>query len=138
MPELHIWGIRVKALREHRDWTQGQLAHKAQTTSAQISRIENNERPGAQAVVVGRIANALGTSVDYLLGLTDDPMPPSTDPRHHDDYNYVAGILATLPDGPIRENAMAAIQAIAEDARQRALKEERKKEQNSGSTPHET
>ena len=71
-----IDGSRVRELRERRGLTQGQLAYKADTTSSQISRLENDERPGAQAVLLGRIAAILDTSIDYLLGNTDDPMPP--------------------------------------------------------------
>ena len=70
-----IIGARVRALRERRGLTQGQLAYKADTTSSQISRLENDERPGAQAVLVGRIAAILGTSIDYLLGNTENPAP---------------------------------------------------------------
>ena len=71
-----IRGDRVRELRERAGLTQGQLAYKADTTSSQISRLENNERPGAQAILVGRIAAILGTTVDYLLGNTDNPYPP--------------------------------------------------------------
>lgn len=69
----HPIGSRVKAMREHAGLSQGQLAYKAGTTPPQISRLENDERPKAWAVTLARIAEALGTSVDYLVGLTDDP-----------------------------------------------------------------
>ena len=69
-------GSRIKAMREFRGLTQGQLSYKAETTVTQISRLENDERPGAQAAIVARIAGALGTTVDYLVGLTDDPGIP--------------------------------------------------------------
>ena len=71
--EIRIIGARVRALREHRGWTQGQLAYKAHTVAAQISRIEHNERPGAQARLVAQIAAALDVSMDYLMGRTNDP-----------------------------------------------------------------
>ena len=71
--EAAIIGARIKALREARGWTQGQLAYKCQTTPAQISRMENNERPGARAVTLALVAQALGTTVDYLVGLTGNP-----------------------------------------------------------------
>ena len=81
-----IQGERVRALREQMGLTQGQLAYKADTTSSQISRLENDERPGAQAVLAGRIAAILNTTVDYLLGNTDNPFPP---PRQDRDNNGV-------------------------------------------------
>ena len=74
---MQLDGSRIRAMREFRGLTQGQLAYKAHTTVTQISRLENDERPGAQAVIVARIAEALGTTVDYLLGLSDDPGVPA-------------------------------------------------------------
>ena len=68
-------GARVRQLIDAKRWTQGQLAYQAQTSSAQINRIVNNRRPNVSAVIVGRIAHALDTSVDFLLGLTNDPTP---------------------------------------------------------------
>jgi len=72
----HPVGNRIKGMREFRGLTQGQLSYKAATTVSQISRLENDERPGAQAAIVARVASALDTTVDYLLGLTDDPGIP--------------------------------------------------------------
>ncbi len=79
--EIQIIGARVRAARERKGWTQGQLAYKSGTAPAQISRIEHNERPGAQARLVANIAEALGVSLDYLLGRTNDPQfpPPGSD-----------------------------------------------------------
>ena len=76
---MQIDGSRIRALREYRGFSQGVLAYKAQTTVTQISRLENDERPGAQAVIVAKVAAALGTTVDYLVGLTDDPGIPHRD-----------------------------------------------------------
>lgn len=69
-------GSRVRDMRELRGLTQGQLAYKADTTASQISRLENDERPGAQASTLAKIAKVLDTTLDYLVGLTDDPGIP--------------------------------------------------------------
>ena len=66
-------GSRIKALRELRGLTQGQLAYKSNTAASHISLLENDGRPGAHAATVASIAAALETTVDYLVGLTDDP-----------------------------------------------------------------
>jgi transcriptional regulator with XRE-family HTH domain len=102
-PAMRILGTRVKTLREARGLTQGQLAYKASTTSAQISRIENNERPGAQAILIGRIAEALGTTADYLLGRTADPMPPhlvdeAFEPQDQIEIQRLVEQMARLPE----------------------------------------
>ncbi len=83
--EARVVGARIRTLRKLRGWTQGQLAYKAQTTAAQISRLENDERPGVQAVTIGRIALALDTTVEYLMGHTGDSgRPPPISESHED------------------------------------------------------
>lgn len=53
-------------------------------------------------------------------------LPPVSEARRQE-FEYAAEQLASLPDGPIREEAMAAINAIAENARKRAQALEEKK-----------
>jgi len=82
-----VIGERIRALREERGLSQNRLAVKSGLTRSQISRVEKDQRPGVQAVAVGRLAAALHTTSDYLLGLTADPTPPlpvdwRTDPAH--------------------------------------------------------
>lgn len=72
---MRLWGARLRRLREDREWSQGQVAYKAKTTTTQISRLEADQRPNASGAIVAEIARALGTSSDYLYGLTDDPRP---------------------------------------------------------------
>lgn len=65
---------RLRNLREDRDLNQttvAQLLHVSQTT---YSRYENGtlDIPSASLIALARFYS---TSVDYLLGLTDDPAP---------------------------------------------------------------
>ena len=65
---------RLRNLREDRDLTQAAVAavlHVAQTT---YSRYESGtlDIPSASLILLARF---YGTSVDYLLGLTDRPQP---------------------------------------------------------------
>ena len=76
MIQTRVSGARIRALRQHKRWSQGVLAYKTGTTAPQISRIENNERPGVSAILIGRIAEALDTTVEYLLGQTDNSERP--------------------------------------------------------------
>ena len=50
-------------------------------------------------------------------------LPPAPPQARIREFDRIAAILATLPDGPIRAEAMAAIEAIADSARRRALAE---------------
>ena len=62
------WGDRLRRLREARGWSQGELAHRAGTTQAQISRIETSLHTNAWAETLWGLADALGVSMDYLVG----------------------------------------------------------------------
>ncbi len=67
-------GDRVKSIREFHGITQEQLAEQIGVAVLQINRYENNKtEPNGETV--GKIALALQVSADYLLGLTDDPVP---------------------------------------------------------------
>lgn len=62
------WGDRVRRLREARNWSQGELAERAGTTQAQVSRIEGGQHTNARKDTLWGLADALGVSLDYLLG----------------------------------------------------------------------
>jgi transcriptional regulator with XRE-family HTH domain len=89
-----VIGARIKALREYLDLEAGQLAYKAKVDRSYIFYLERNERPNVSGVILGRIADALNTSVDYLLGRTNDPGPPAgrqgPDPRVLQDAEHLS------------------------------------------------
>jgi transcriptional regulator with XRE-family HTH domain len=64
-------GERVHLLRRRVGWTQRELGEFAKLNPNNVARIERADikDPGGQ--VVARLAQALGTSTDYLLGLTE-------------------------------------------------------------------
>ncbi len=65
---------RMRELRTQRGFSQEQLARLVDVGHQQVWRYENgNAVPSAE--IAARIAQALGTSSDYLLGLSDDPSP---------------------------------------------------------------
>ncbi len=59
-------GIKVKALRVSRGYTQEGLAEMVHCNTSHISNIENNHTKVSLSVLLS-IANALYTSIDYLL-----------------------------------------------------------------------
>ena len=64
--------MRIKELRKSRGISQVRMAIDLHTTQNTISRYENGERePGIKELI--SISKYFGVSVDYLLGLTDDP-----------------------------------------------------------------
>lgn len=66
---------RLEELMKKRGLNDGQLAYMAGMSKSMIFYLRSGERPNVSAVNAAKIAEALGCSVDYLLGLSDDPLP---------------------------------------------------------------
>lgn len=65
-------GNRVRALREYSNISQAELANMMEYKSRQaMYRVENLEKISLD--VASRLATFLGTSPEYIMGLTDDP-----------------------------------------------------------------
>lgn len=72
-------GQRVSKLREDFDWNQTRLAEALRASGtpvdrSTISRIEDGSRRPSHELLTA-LAKVLETSTDYLLLLTDDPLP---------------------------------------------------------------
>lgn len=63
---------RIRNLREDADLTQTELGKKLNIPQRTYSYYENGERTIPLEVLI-KIAEFHGVSVDYLLGLTDNP-----------------------------------------------------------------
>ena len=73
---VRFYGERVRALRKAQGISADRLGRITELSIRHLYRLEANQRPNVWGITVARIATALGTSCDYLLGLTDDPAPP--------------------------------------------------------------
>jgi len=69
-----IRGDRVRERRILLNLTQEELAAKARTDQKRISKYEKGQSDATGDTLAG-LAQALETSTDWLLGLTDDPTP---------------------------------------------------------------
>lgn len=65
---------RLVALREARGWSQSELGRRAGVGQSTVNRLEAGGTRTPRGVYA--IAEALGTSSEFLLGLTDDPGDP--------------------------------------------------------------
>lgn len=72
-------GIAVRTLRKRKALTQGQLALYAHVDQSYISQIENGHVESVGGDILVRLASHLGTTTDYLLGLTQNPSPTEAD-----------------------------------------------------------
>ncbi|MDD4849222.1 MAG: helix-turn-helix transcriptional regulator [Gemmiger sp.] len=64
----------IRDMREDHDLTQRQLAALLQMPQPQYNRYEQGIRDFPTDVLI-HLAGIFDTSIDYLLGLTDDPTP---------------------------------------------------------------
>lgn len=63
---------RLRATRERRGFTQRELGRRCNISNAMIQKYEAGVNDPTSAVL-RQLAEHLNVSVDYLLGLTDDP-----------------------------------------------------------------
>lgn len=75
----HDLGAAIRAARQAKDWTQDQLAQAAGLSTITIKTLEGN-RYTPRGETLHRLAQALDTSMDALMGYTDrlaGPLPVS-------------------------------------------------------------
>jgi len=65
---------KVRDLREDKDLTQQKMAEYLNVTQATYSRYESGELDIPTSVLI-KLAGYHKVSIDYLLGLTDNPKP---------------------------------------------------------------
>ncbi len=68
--------LRIRDLREDKDLKQRQIAEYLHCDQSLYSKFERGERPLPLDFAV-KLAQYYCTSVDYLVGLTEDPKPYS-------------------------------------------------------------
>ena len=106
---------------KQRGWTFRELGRRAGLSSGAISKVMTGTTDPTWEFCA-KIAEAMEmSSVDAFrqAGL----LPPIPEARRRE-FERITDILATLPEGPLYEEATAAIAAIAESARRRALEKE--------------
>ncbi len=67
---------RIRSLREDKDLTQKDIANYLHITQRTYSRYENDER-AIPIEILSLLADFHQTSVDYLIGRTNNPTPYS-------------------------------------------------------------
>jgi len=65
---MNTLGDRVKDLRVKKEMNQKKLSESSGITQATISRIENGKVKQLKSEALKRLSEALGTTIDYLMG----------------------------------------------------------------------
>jgi transcriptional regulator with XRE-family HTH domain len=73
-------GKRIVELREKRNWSQRELARRADINVSVMNRIETGERP-LRADELKKISQLLDVQADYLLGTSNDSNLTAKDER---------------------------------------------------------
>ena len=71
MDEMEGFGKRLRNLRQDRGLTQVELGNRSGISQKDISKYERGTTANLLATNLIRLADALGVSVDYLLGRVD-------------------------------------------------------------------
>lgn len=69
-----MYRLRIKDMREDRDLTQSQVAKQIDCDQSLYSKYERGERQ-IPLQLMAALAEFYKTSIDYLVGLTDNPKP---------------------------------------------------------------
>lgn len=96
---------RISELMDLRGWKPGELAYQSGASYAVIYKLLNTPRHQTSAIVLAKIAAALGCSIEYLLGMTDSPAPVDS----REDRVY-----ATIADAQQRRMVQEIIEEIAQ------------------------
>lgn len=84
-------GYTISKLRDTRAWSQDELAYRAETTAASISRIENNKQD-ATADLIGKIAAAFEMHAYQLIALAEGLEPEGhRKPDDTEEFRLVEG-----------------------------------------------
>lgn len=98
---------RLRALRQAKGLTHEALAEKLNLNPKQIWRYEANQtQPNGE--IVARMARLFGVSTDYLLGISDEPIPDLTENSLSKEERF---IITSLRQG----KKLKAIRAIVKD-----------------------
>ncbi|MFZ2576609.1 helix-turn-helix domain-containing protein [Lactococcus hircilactis] len=68
---MEYFGDKLKAIRKAKQMTQGELAVRLRVSTAIIAAYEQGKSYPSVAVLIN-ICDILGTSADYLLGISDE------------------------------------------------------------------
>lgn len=109
---MSILGYRIAHRRGQLRLSQEDLAQKADTSQKQISKYENGlNTPSSE--VIAKIATALETTTDYLLGLTESSERALRTASDLDDLEIEAVRLMRSQDFETRQKMISVLKAMA-------------------------
>lgn len=109
-----MFSERLNGLMDSRGIKQVDLCNLTGLSSAQVNHLVSGRTVDPKLPTAQVIASALGVSLDYLAGITDDPTPRrAAAPALAADERELLGDYRTL-DPPGRDTARAQVHLLAE------------------------
>ncbi len=111
MISSHI-GTSLKAARERAGWSRETLAHHSGVSWSAIAQIESGRRKDVRSSTLSALAEALGVSVDYLIGSATATAPRLLEHRlltYGSDEEYLAVAIPFLADGVERSDPLLVV-----------------------------
>lgn len=105
-------GTSLKSARERLGWTREALAHQSGLSWAAIAQIESGRRREVRASTLLALANALGVSVDYLLGgdaINGPQLLNHCVVTYGSDDEYVGSAVPFILEGIARDDTVLAV-----------------------------
>ena len=79
--DMDAFGKRLRERREQAGYSQTEVAKQTGIIQRDLSLLERGKKHALWAGTLLRLAETLECSLDYLVGRTDDPRPPTKRPR---------------------------------------------------------
>jgi transcriptional regulator with XRE-family HTH domain len=105
-------GVSLRAARVRLGWSRETLAHHSGVSWSAIAQIESGRRKDVRLSSLSALAEALGVSVDYLIGSATATAPRLLEHRlltYGSDEEYLAGAIPFFAEGIERSDCLLAV-----------------------------
>jgi transcriptional regulator with XRE-family HTH domain len=105
-------GLSLKAARARLGWSRETLAHHSGVSWSAIAQIESGRRKDVRLRSLSALAEALGVSVDYLIGSAMATAPRLLEHRlltYRSDEEYLAATIPFFDEGMERSDCLLAV-----------------------------
>jgi transcriptional regulator with XRE-family HTH domain len=117
-------GASLRAARMRAGWSRETLAHHSGVSWSAIAQIEAGRRTDIRLTSLSALADALGVSVDHLIGTAAAASPPQLFEHqvliYGSDEEFLAGAIPFLDEGIEQSNRLLAVTTEAKTALLRA------------------
>ncbi len=111
-------GDSLRAARMRLGWSRETLAHHSGVSWSAIAQIESGRRKDVRLSSLSALADALGVSVDHLIGTAAATAPQPFDHRlltYGSDEDFLAAAIPFLAEGMERSESLLAVTTECEE-----------------------